>query len=636
MSYPTIRRLIADGSLVLLQDYRSGHCASFVRDGVGTYRDAAVAGALCRFRTGCGFETCHNCLGSLTNLMVDGDMEAVGVAAWSAGSGGILSKEVGTPHGGLQCLRVTASVNPNPRWPNAHQHVVVAGRTYIITGYARSDGTQVPYITENGNTLWTGTNSVSWQKFTVIRTALGTEVGFVFAITGGTGVEYCEWDDIVVNELSASDGYLRMADSASWYPPADGCCIIASYVMDSALAAGVETYMQAPQIIGQATGAADTTSWALRRDASNIYFVTSDGTAFAAHTYALAYAPGVVETVVIKYDGGTGANNSTIYTLAPTVTSNAGTINRVPGNSAQLVGVGSLSNYAAGAFHGTLRYVAFVRGSQTAATLAALAAEIEAFQWPLGHSVVSDSYLVADREAQYVSRWGVDRSIANETGATGTRISNTDFYVQDAGVTPPAYMSVHGHIGANPNSFEDVVKGVVCNTQGDIDVSCLYLPITWGHATAAEAAYGTWDFSYFFTDPAVVNPTAFWSVSSTNDQAGNGYRLRTQPDGSFQLHRMPGSTLLGASVAGILVAGTGADVWRRIRITRTLAGVWNVYFNYGTAQEWIRIIGPVTDNTHVVSNYFMLAYMNVEEVFDLGRANGERAFYKWAGVVNPI
>jgi len=44
-------------------------------------------------------------------------------------------------------------------------YLLTPASTYTITGYARGDGgLGVPYVAENGVTLWTGTNNVAWQQ----------------------------------------------------------------------------------------------------------------------------------------------------------------------------------------------------------------------------------------------------------------------------------------------------------------------------------------------------------------------------------------------------------------------------------------------------------------------------------------
>ena len=104
-----------------------------------------------------------------TNLLTDGTMEAVGTTAWIADNGATLSKQTGTPFAGAQVLQVTGSATTS----QAKQTIAtVAGSIYRISGYARSDGTNLPRVVSNsGAVLFTGTNSTSWQPFDFIFVA---------------------------------------------------------------------------------------------------------------------------------------------------------------------------------------------------------------------------------------------------------------------------------------------------------------------------------------------------------------------------------------------------------------------------------------------------------------------------------
>jgi hypothetical protein len=124
-----------------------------------------------------------------TNLFTDGDMETAGVAAWTAGGGATLTKQTTDPHGGTQCLRVAGSGG------YARQVILTGGRTYLVTGWARSDGTAVPGVsiqTTPPFPHWTGTNSTSWQYFSFVVTAVGTAVDLNMDASAG----YVEFDNV--------------------------------------------------------------------------------------------------------------------------------------------------------------------------------------------------------------------------------------------------------------------------------------------------------------------------------------------------------------------------------------------------------------------------------------------------------
>ncbi len=131
-------------------------------------------------------------------LVQDGTMEASGTGVWLAGNTATITKDTTSPHGGTQNLRVARNGVNNPQ---ATQAILVTGKTYRITGYAKSDGNASPRVQDGSLTFWTGTTSTSWQLIdaTVIATASDGILRLV-AITG-TGTQYAEFDDISVTEI---------------------------------------------------------------------------------------------------------------------------------------------------------------------------------------------------------------------------------------------------------------------------------------------------------------------------------------------------------------------------------------------------------------------------------------------------
>lgn len=123
-----------------------------------------------------------------TQLWADGDMETIGIANWSGT--GTISKQTGSPYAGSQVLRVTSGGTNI----YASQLIGVLGTTYRAVGYARSDGTVAPVVSNSGGVaLWTGTTSTSWQPFDVIVVAPGVEP--IKLRTTATG--YTEWDNVI-------------------------------------------------------------------------------------------------------------------------------------------------------------------------------------------------------------------------------------------------------------------------------------------------------------------------------------------------------------------------------------------------------------------------------------------------------
>ena len=131
--------------------------------------------------------------------LVDGNMEAAGVAAWDLYVG-TRTKETGTPHSGTQCLRVASAA---PGRVMTRQVKLAIGNTYTIAGYARSDGVKTPTVT-NGTITWTGNTGAGWQAFsaTGVATAAELYISDMAADAGSAG--YLEWDDLTVTCRNAS------------------------------------------------------------------------------------------------------------------------------------------------------------------------------------------------------------------------------------------------------------------------------------------------------------------------------------------------------------------------------------------------------------------------------------------------
>jgi len=107
-------------------------------------------------------------------VIVDGDCEAVGTGDWTA-TDATLSKDTTAPlNEGTQHLRITSTANTF--W--ASQTILTVGKTYRVTGSARSAGSSaIPKINSVG-TVWTGTTSTDWQDFNEIFVATGTVIYF--------------------------------------------------------------------------------------------------------------------------------------------------------------------------------------------------------------------------------------------------------------------------------------------------------------------------------------------------------------------------------------------------------------------------------------------------------------------------
>ncbi|HSX48930.1 MAG TPA: SH3 domain-containing protein [Candidatus Saccharimonadales bacterium] len=165
---------------------------------------------------------------SPTQLLTDGDMEAVGTSAWTVVNSATLSKQTGTPHGGTQVLRVasTGTINSAAR----QSGILTVGQVYRIYGYVRSDGTATPRVS-NSAVIFTGTTSTAWQPFDAVFVAGATSVDL------GNGVansgNYVEFDDVTVSldnyirpgEISVDGGFETWTNSTTptnWIPTVVG------------------------------------------------------------------------------------------------------------------------------------------------------------------------------------------------------------------------------------------------------------------------------------------------------------------------------------------------------------------------------------------------------------------------------
>jgi hypothetical protein len=160
-----------------------------------------------------------------TDSIIDGDMELNNTTNWGGAASSTLSKTTTSPQEGTRALRITANAGQaTGNLIYTYQGIVVTttdvilpGRRYLLTGYARSDGTEVPMINLTTNTfgiiqtLWSGTASTSWQFFQIDFVASEDTVGglsinniqLLFRLGTGpaAGTEYVDFDNIRLLEV---------------------------------------------------------------------------------------------------------------------------------------------------------------------------------------------------------------------------------------------------------------------------------------------------------------------------------------------------------------------------------------------------------------------------------------------------
>ena len=126
--------------------------------------------------------------------------ETVACAAWTA-TAALLSKQE-DPHGGVQCIRVQQTIAATSGI--ADQAILVAGKTYRVKGWARSDGVLVPQAQDNGGGFtWSGSVSASWQEFDITGIAVGNALQLKSVNGAGIIKDYVEFDDVFVIDLDA-------------------------------------------------------------------------------------------------------------------------------------------------------------------------------------------------------------------------------------------------------------------------------------------------------------------------------------------------------------------------------------------------------------------------------------------------
>lgn len=142
-----------------------------------------------------------------SNVFVDWEMEYKGVTEWDAVNAATLTKETDSPPNGMQYLRVKRNGvnNPGATQLTGLSALVIPGREYRLTGWARGDGTYYPYIGRQavgaGTPYWTGIPSTTWQRInTTITPDTNGELILYSSASAGTG--YSDFDEIYISETA--------------------------------------------------------------------------------------------------------------------------------------------------------------------------------------------------------------------------------------------------------------------------------------------------------------------------------------------------------------------------------------------------------------------------------------------------
>ena len=159
-------------------------------------------------------------------LVADGDMEASGVTSWTNYNNAVPTKTTDGNKSGRQALRVTYAGSSSSGYVRNANNLTV-GKTFRVTGWARSDGTLVPRVLTQTNVFWIGTNSTSWQRVDGVATI--TQAGVLLGSqVAGTAVNYIEFDDIFATEYVGrtndiekqllADGDMEKTGTTDWQP----------------------------------------------------------------------------------------------------------------------------------------------------------------------------------------------------------------------------------------------------------------------------------------------------------------------------------------------------------------------------------------------------------------------------------
>ena len=128
------------------------------------------------------------------SVVVDGNMEKVGVGDWTATNNPTITKEITDPKRGTRNIKIAYN---GSNLPSVYQSILTAGKTYRYTGWARSDGTWLPKIYV-GVYLECATISGDWEYFDFTNTPTGP---LFYLGNNIMGAGYSEWDDIRVEEV---------------------------------------------------------------------------------------------------------------------------------------------------------------------------------------------------------------------------------------------------------------------------------------------------------------------------------------------------------------------------------------------------------------------------------------------------
>jgi len=517
--------------------------------------------------------------------LVDGDMEAVGTTAWTAGQNGLLTKE--TQSDGSKVLRVAYN---GTAAPSAYQFISTVGKTYRIKGRMRSDGTQLPRIVNFSTLLWTGTTSTSWQYFDFNFTAIGG-TSVVFYHAGSTG--YIEVDNVSVKEDTLVGQWDMMQNNGS-------------YADMSAGGNNLTKVGQAGEVNGLFERATqfDGVSGYLTKTVADFRSADSLGSISAM---IKINALGVAQIIFSSSDTASATQYLAFYVSTAnklTVTSVVGaTVNTVTSTNTLRTGewykVYLTSNDTAWklSVNGVAETLVVATGANLGTWFADITGRDNIVIGALKHTSVSNFF---NGQINSVKIYSKELS-ATEDLNDYNRIANKLIYrntFEDAQVTlGTSSVDLNGFtpISGTHKISEDTTKK---KWLGNVTVGTVF--------SGNEQAYGTFQADFYLT---ASGQTLAWNFANTKlDGSGNGYRLTVSGTGGIYLARITagGSATQAYSALGYIALNTKYQ----IRVTRSHIGVCSFYVRGGAYTTWtlVSVVGggganPITDNTHTTSLY---------------------------------
>ena len=525
-------------------------------------------------------------------LLTDGDMEASGVAAWSSHQA-TLTKETNNPHYGTQCLRVTATAATANL---AYQQVISPNSTYRVTGWARSDGTNVPLVGDWVlGSRWTGTTSTDWQYFDLTFTPTSSLATRLTLGSYGADGNYVEFDDVSLTQVEPLyAGYNMKPVSNKIIDQSgngfDGTITDAVYEKDKVMGDTLVSNSTASRVAfpagltGASFGSSFTISlWVKTTNTGYRWFVgEASGDIFLFGIGGTGYIH--INMTGITITGGsqfTGLVNDGLWHHC---------VMTYDGTTASVYVDGSLSQAKAATGSpdnvGTLNL--FRRANFTAEVFTGNMAAVKFHKRVLSATEISADYnKVKNTGVSFKTDWGVKESVAIEGGVEDKQLSNSPFKFSTT-------------TGRFKIISEDDIKAIACTTSGFIyhKVDC----------SEKEAAYGTWEFS---VRGGTGSATTLYFISDTKTIAGGVstyYAISYYGDDEYfkvsSYDTTTTSTKLNTGGHSYL-----KDTIHKVRITRDAAGIFHIYIN-GSLAAVSSGANTWTDNTVAITGKYMVVGQN--------------------------